>query len=356
MKTRATLCGSELPGNYGFSWRIVVSLLQFLTNLLWVSPIFIPIIFMAGLWLCLFPVTPSAGFWFISERGHYWGSFEGALACCLAWIATIPASACLFRIHEIRLRQLARKDEREFFLVLRPFREDLLYREQKRVFYGIERQRKAEITTNLIEDVESWLSQCGATVLLQSPSYSNPITLTRSLVLRPPDARWITCFTFAADRAKAIVFLPELTQGIGEELNQMMAHDWLQKTIILMSSADSSTLERRRVRWGEFRDHAKRFGIDLPEYDRRGGVIVFSAESSATQFLAFGFDESCQHFRLPRDFFQKTYEERVRIVDMHQTSYRRPEDVFQQVLNSRPFKGAPIREIACAAATFEATG
>jgi hypothetical protein len=124
-------------------------------------------------------------------------------------------------------------------------------------------------------DLEQALSCLGNVVFVGAPAYPVPWILSDSLVVDTADEHWKECFRDVAQRSRAIIMWPELTQGVREELSELRANGWAGKLIVLMpplvrggpSQHDDGG---RRARWKLVAEGLQAEGLSLPAYSSTG--------------------------------------------------------------------------------------
>jgi hypothetical protein len=87
--------------------------------------------------------------------------------------------------------------------------------------------------------------------------------------VRSNEQTWRDLVIKLFDMCKAVIIVPEISNGLREELRNLLKSKALDKTIIVMPAA-SSLSDARVVRWQEIRTRLIDDGIHLPEYAVRG--------------------------------------------------------------------------------------
>jgi hypothetical protein len=121
-------------------------------------------------------------------------------------------------------------------------------------------------------------------VMLQSERHALPGALTRSVVLHCENRYWKEWFRFVAQRCRALVLLPETTNGVLEELDEIIAGQDLSRTIVTMGPSHKTDRPGRLLErvggWEEIRRDFLARGVNLPEYDAAGRLVVLLGDAA----------------------------------------------------------------------------
>ncbi len=100
-------------------------------------------------------------------------------------------------------------------------------------------------------------------------------------VVLVPREQWKSEVSDRAQRAKVILFVPGLDNGINWELDEIILHN-LKKTLVLMPPFDEGTtyetnMPKTDYGWALVQEHLAERGYKLPDYRQRG-LLYFPAE------------------------------------------------------------------------------
>ncbi|HEV7610003.1 MAG TPA: hypothetical protein VGO61_21900 [Steroidobacteraceae bacterium] len=108
-----------------------------------------------------------------------------------------------------------------------------------------------------------------------------------SLCLEVGDEVWFEAMKRAAEIARLIVFIPERSESLLQELTELRDSGWYAKTIVVMQPerefGDEGT--KRADAWKSYREQLSQQGFDLPEYDPAGLFYLPSRDFSIAHLL-----------------------------------------------------------------------
>ncbi|MGB7950467.1 MAG: hypothetical protein WCH75_22510, partial [Candidatus Binatia bacterium] len=174
------------------------------------------------------------------------------------------------------------------------------------------------------------------------------------LFLPTRDDEWWRIFEVYSEASSLILVIPELTQGLGQELRFLRERTWLSKTVVLMNSAsvpqrvmdgqgDVHALrgndEQRRARWSEACAIFAKMGIELPDYDPRGALIELNAQGRTRRVSILNID--------PKSLNKIGYWKGLFIDAGPNTADRRERfcKVWRDMTSHRQFDGRPLSEV-----------
>jgi hypothetical protein len=247
------------------------------------------------LWIPLAPVVfPPALLFYL---GIYAADGLWVKGVCLIFLVVLwwsldryargPLNSNIARIDSALAARAAAANGREpAALLLRAFREELGYVDLGGSF-------------SLYELIEPALRETGFRPLALGANLPLPPSHGVAFVATADDSWW-EVFTTIADDAAVIVVVPQDTPSLGRELHWLGQRGLLAKIAVVMApeslqilhytGADGVTTtgpaadnEGRVAAWGTARQvWSAALGVDLPAYDARGALIVFTDDGTAS--------------------------------------------------------------------------
>lgn len=188
----------------------------------------------------------------------------GARAMSVAWRSH----------HKLRMRRTYLHDKREFVFVLRSFKsiETNVITTTDRLIQGGTARRRHHV----LELLEWALAPSYGLVFLQYQAHS-VMYFTRALQIDTA-SNWVPWFEDICARARAIVLLPEISEGVLQEIAILRTRGWMGKTLMISLPSDAAD-----DRWERVRTHFLTAGLSLPKRDPEGGIYRVSEDGTAVR-------------------------------------------------------------------------
>ena len=102
------------------------------------------------------------------------------------------------------------------------------------------------------------------------------------LFIECDSSQWRKNMELLVQGSKAILFLPEESSGVLEEIDFLIENQLLEKTIFLMPPCPRLrplVMDNQRVeRWNELRHFYRSKGLQMPEYNCEGSIFVLGSD------------------------------------------------------------------------------
>ncbi|MEL6535366.1 MAG: hypothetical protein AAFQ98_08145 [Bacteroidota bacterium] len=201
----------------------------------------------------------------------------------------------------------ASSDSRPPVLLLRSFVNDELYTIYKKPnqYLGVSGQMRA--LSRYPDYAQSKIAEAGMVVeildlgflvLLGHYDEVDTSAAIDHIYLQSKEECWWEVFKESASYAQFILIIPEISDGLVEEVSYLMSSQLLDKTLIYLPNLEddeyfkllSGEQERILSRWDEIRAFWKESGFNFPDYDTRGMVYQPHLDLSPRVEKALGDD------------------------------------------------------------------
>jgi hypothetical protein len=219
------------------------------------------------------------------------------------WVAGLPAAVLIFSVEELVQRRAnrvraeyvscaARQDARPPLLVLRSFSQPVLT--EKRSTYhlrggGFGEERGTTFLWQLSEAAEPF----GRLLAIGEPSGGQRLSVPEAVFFVTTDETWFEVFCIAARSSRAVVLIPDVSEGVSREIRALREFAAADKLFIFMPPTEkphpSWTPFRARdpdafaTRWSTMREAWEREGYRLPVYDVAGMIYRAAADLSVRE-------------------------------------------------------------------------
>jgi hypothetical protein len=186
-------------------------------------------------------------------------------------------------IQALKMRSAARSDNRPPILILRSFSlTGLAFRPGR---YEDSYIAPGESYLNVIATV---LGDIGCLLAIGGPDDTIEMSEKSLLYFQSAESGWAEMFRLASEAARAVIVIPGITQGILQEIRELISSGAVSKVIVFMPPTPSefvgkwiarySGTEAIATSWTIAQSEWGKIGVSLPDYDKSG--MLFALDPS----------------------------------------------------------------------------
>lgn len=197
------------------------------------------------------------------------------ISTVLFFVCGIVIYATRHRRHSRFIRKGIEFNNRPFVLVLRSFKEEILWQDLGHwELFGEFWDRTPPIC--LIDEIVAAIGDLGFPIVLSHERRDQrEHNFLHALEINTKDENWFEAFLELSDRARVIVILPSLSISLLKEINSLRERNLLYKVLVIMPWINSAGRSINRIEiWETMRIKLKKEDIKLPPYSPDGLVYI----------------------------------------------------------------------------------